>query len=137
MLLLFFFPQNYPFSSDILPALRYMLEWHYQNLVFDENGPFIIKQHATSTLNVLLCGDIRHCYPIFVDILEISLCKWFNAATRNGLYEFSQKLLLATCLNVCMEFMCREHRPFMTFINDYLKLFLESNTYKNLTEEMK
>lgn len=114
-----------------------MLEWHYQNLVFEEHGPFIIKQHAAAVLNLLLCGDISSCYPIFVDILEISLCKWFNAATRNGLQEFSQKLLLATCLNICSEFMGREPQPFMTFVDNYLRLFLESDTFKSLTEEMR
>uniref|UniRef100_A0A336LQ73 CSON010710 protein n=1 Tax=Culicoides sonorensis TaxID=179676 RepID=A0A336LQ73_CULSO len=113
-----------------------MLEWHYQNLVFEENGPFIVKQHASAVLNLLLCGEISCCYPIFVDILEISLCKWFNSAARNGLQEFSQKLLLSTCLNVCGEFMGREPGPFLTFIDNYLRLFLESNTFKMLTEEL-
>uniref|UniRef100_A0A336LKS0 CSON010847 protein n=1 Tax=Culicoides sonorensis TaxID=179676 RepID=A0A336LKS0_CULSO len=122
--------------TDLLPALRYMLEWHYQNLVFEENGPFIVKQHASAVLNLLLCSEISCCYPIFVDILEISLCKWFNSAVRNGLQEFSQKLLLSTCLNVCGEFMGREPGPFLTFIDNYLRLFLESNTFKMLTEEL-
>lgn len=135
-----YFSSTLPFHthfSDILPALRYMLEWHYQNLVFKEQGPFIIKQHAAAVLNLLLCGDMSCCYPLFVDIFEISLCKWFNSAARNGLPEFSQKLLLASCLNVCGEFMGREPKPFMTFVDNYLRLFLESHTFKRLTEEMR
>ncbi|XP_063709382.1 RNA polymerase II-associated protein 1 [Culicoides brevitarsis] len=123
--------------TDILPAIRYMLEWHYQHLIFEENGPFIIRQHATAALNLLLCGDVTHCYPLFVDIFELSLCKWFNAASRTGLNEFSQKLLLATCLDVCGELMRREPRPFMTFVDNYFRLFLESEAYTKLTEELR
>lgn len=114
-----------------------MLEWHYQNLDFEENGPFILKQHAATVLNILLCGNISSCYDMFIDVLEIVFCKWFNTASRHGLQEFSQKILLSTCLEVCGKFMGYEPRPFYTFTDTYLRLFMESKSFQEITYEFR
>lgn len=114
-----------------------MLEWHYQNLIFEQNGSFIIRQHAAAVLNLLCCGKTSTCYPLFFDIIEICLCKWFNTATLHGAPEFSQKLLLASCLDVATQFIGHELGPFESFAGNYLRHFLESQTFNDINKEIR
>lgn len=81
-------------------------------------------------------GNITSWYPMFIDIVEICLCKWFNSAARNGAPEFSQKLLLSSCLDVAALFVGHEPGPFNSFVDNYLRLFLESKSYQEITDEM-
>uniref|UniRef100_A0A182N5V9 RPAP1/MINIYO-like TPR repeats domain-containing protein n=1 Tax=Anopheles dirus TaxID=7168 RepID=A0A182N5V9_9DIPT len=81
---------------DLWPALCYLLEWHYQHLIFDEDGPFIIRQHAVALLALIGPGLQRDpgaapaSSPLqrqLVDKLFVCFSKWFTAAERNGANE--------------------------------------------------
>uniref|UniRef100_A0A182YAE1 RNA polymerase II-associated protein 1 C-terminal domain-containing protein n=1 Tax=Anopheles stephensi TaxID=30069 RepID=A0A182YAE1_ANOST len=107
--------------NELWPALCYLLEWHYQHLIFDENGPFIIRQHAVALLALIGPGlqqqqqqqqkqqdaaAAASCGASAPGQQHRQLCeklfaccsKWFTTAERNGANEFSQKMLLAGCL---------------------------------------
>lgn len=82
---------SFPSNSDMHPALFYLLEWHYQHLVLDENGPFIIRQHCASLLALIGYDRVQHVATGFTsqnwDRLFACFSKWFNTAAKYGVNE--------------------------------------------------
>ncbi|XP_041761157.1 RNA polymerase II-associated protein 1 [Anopheles merus] len=127
--------------SDLWPALCYLLQWHYQHLIFDESGPFIIRQHAVALLALIGPGLQRDAVCSRGDASSLgeklfACCsKWFTAAERNGANEFSQKILLAGCLwmvgraraAVGME-------AYRTFRAKYLAPFVRSSRFREIIQ---
>lgn len=85
------FPHFIFSNSDLHPALFYLLEWHYQHLVLDENGPFIIRQHCASLLALIGYDRVQHVANGFSpqnwDRLFACFSKWFNTAAKYGVNE--------------------------------------------------
>lgn len=75
---------------------------------------------------------------MFADTVEICLCKWFSlAATRSNVDDFSQKILLAACLNVGAKFVKHDSERFTAFVDNYFKLFIESETLTAISKEFR
>lgn len=129
------FPDESSFSELIMP-IRYLLEWHYQHLDFQQDNHFIIRQHASGLFYLLGCGNLVVTFPIFSEIFKMCCSKWFTMATRGGVKEFSQKLLLSTALDVGGPFVAFAPEFFYDFIDDYLMKFLKSTHYQRMTEEL-
>ncbi|XP_058447793.1 RNA polymerase II-associated protein 1 [Malaya genurostris] len=129
---------------DLLPALFYLIEWHYQHLSMDEGGPFIIRQHAASLLALIDCDYLQAAAaavaagftPQNCDRLFACFCKWFNAATKHGLEEFSQKLLLGVCLNVAAKVRPLAVSCYHNFANGYLLPYMKSHKFDSLMQEL-
>ena len=131
----YFFPDESTFGELIRP-IRYLLEWHYQQLNFQQDNHFIIRQHASALMYLLGCGNIVVTFPIFAEIFKMCCCKWFTMATREGTKEFSQKLLLSTMLDVGAPFVKFSSEFFFDFIDDYLMKFLKSTHYQKMAKEL-
>ncbi|XP_058822608.1 uncharacterized protein LOC131684081 isoform X1 [Topomyia yanbarensis] len=131
--------RNDELYRDLLPALFYLIEWHYQHLSMDEGGPFIIRQHVTALLALI---DYDHLQvangftPHNCDRLFACFCKWFNAATKYGVEEFSQKLLLGACLAVAAKLRSVAASYYHNFVDGYLVPFLRSPKFDNLMKEL-
>ncbi|XP_062565677.1 RNA polymerase II-associated protein 1 [Armigeres subalbatus] len=126
---------------DLHPALFYLLEWHYQHLVLDENGPFIIRQHCASLLALIGYDRVQHVAPVFSphswDRLFACFSKWFNAATKHGVNEFSQKLLLGACLDVAAKVRDISGSYYRSFFDGYLSVFLKSTKFDDLMQQLR
>lgn len=122
--------------SSIIGSIRFLMEWHYQHLQFQDDKHFIIRQHASSLLYLLSCSNIVVTYPVFSGIFKMCLSKWFTMATRGGVNEFSQKVLLSSLLEAACPFICFASEFFYDFINNYLIGFLKSDQYKKMTSMM-
>lgn len=109
--------------------MHYMLEWCYQFLQFERSGHLIFRQHAAALLTLIssvgATGDTPNIAPI-VDKVRLCCSKWFRAATVHGIEEFSQHMLLATCLNACVRL---SGDGFHEFYAQYLCGFLRSEHY--------
>lgn len=118
-----------------------MLEWHYQNLIFNETSQSrLLKQHAASVINILDCGNVVACLSVFADLIEICLCKWFSAAAQQcNKNSFEQKILLSACLHVATKFIknCTNQQQYTSFIENYFRLFLESQSFIVMCKEMR
>lgn len=131
----YFFPDESTFSDLVMP-IRYLLEWQYQQLNFQQDNHFIIRQHASALLYLLGCGNIVVTFPIFSEVFKMCCCKWFTMATREGTKEFSQKLLLSTMLDVGGPFVKFSSEFFYDFIDEYLIKFLKSRHYQEMAKEL-
>uniref|UniRef100_A0A182QYA5 RNA polymerase II-associated protein 1 C-terminal domain-containing protein n=1 Tax=Anopheles farauti TaxID=69004 RepID=A0A182QYA5_9DIPT len=135
--------------SELWPALCYLLEWHYQHLIFDEDGPFIIRQHAVALLALIGPGLQREIaaaggpgggapnalHRQLVEKLFACFSKWFTAAERNGANEFSQKMLLAGCLwNAARAKSIVGPELYETFLMKYLSRFVRSNRFNEIIQ---
>ncbi|XP_050072117.1 RNA polymerase II-associated protein 1 [Anopheles maculipalpis] len=141
------------FYSELWPALCYLLEWHYQHLIFDEDGPFIIRQHAVALLALIgpglqqhhrdadataSRGASAHLPPQLGEKLFACCSKWFTAAIRNGANEFSQKMLLAGCLWT----VSRAHdgifgtETYTAFLTKYLTPFVRSERFGEIIQTL-
>lgn len=129
------FPDEKTFSELIMP-IRYLLEWHYQNLEFQQDNHFIIRQHASCLMYLLNCGNLVVIFPVFSEVFKMCCCKWFTMASRGGVREFSQKILLSTLLNVADPFVSFASEYFYDFVDDYLIKFLTSPKYHQITSEL-
>lgn len=129
------FPDESSFGELIMP-IRYLLEWHYQHLNFQQDSHFIIRQHASALLYLLGCGNIVVTFPIFSEVFKMCCSKWFTMATRSGANEFSQKLLLSSALDVGGPFVSFASGYFYDFIDDYLMKFLKSSHYERMAKEL-
>ncbi|XP_065077576.1 RNA polymerase II-associated protein 1 [Ochlerotatus camptorhynchus] len=132
--------QNDELYCELLPALFYLLEWHYQHLVLDENGPFIIRQHCASLLALIGYDRVQHVATVFSpqnwDRLFACFSKWFNGATKYGVNEFSQKLLLGACLDVAAKVRPIAGTYYRNFFDGYLSAFLKSVKFDDLMKQL-
>lgn len=131
----YFFPDESTYGDLIMP-IRYLLEWHYQQLNFQQDNHFIIRQHASALMYLLSCGNIVVTFPVFSEIFKMCCCKWFTMATREGTKEFSQKLLLSTMLDVAGPFVKFSPGFFYDFTDDYLMKFLKSSHYQQMAKKL-
>ncbi|XP_053670534.1 uncharacterized protein LOC128720859 [Anopheles nili] len=129
--------------SDLWPALCYLLEWHYQHLIFAEDGPFIIRQHAVALLALIGHGLQRDATAPggaaaqlqhqLCDKLFACFSKWFTAAQRDGANEFSQKLLLAGCLwSASRARSIVGEAVFRTFLERYVVTFVRCERFNEI-----
>ncbi|XP_055540548.1 RNA polymerase II-associated protein 1 [Wyeomyia smithii] len=124
---------------EILPALFYLLEWHFQHLTMEESGPYIIRQHAAALLALIGYDHLQaaaELTPQNCDRLFACFSKWFNAAIKHGAAEFSQKLLLAACLETASKVRPLAGSYYHNFTDGYLMPFLRSAKFDNLTKEL-
>ncbi|XP_055640241.1 RNA polymerase II-associated protein 1 [Toxorhynchites rutilus septentrionalis] len=135
---------------ELLPALFYLLEWHYQHLVLEESGPFIIRQHCAALLTLIgyehleasaevaasASPNVTVFTPQNCDRLFACFCKWFNAAAKYGVNEFSQKLLLSACLGVAAIMRPVAMSYYLNFVDSYLVAFLRSAKFNELTRQL-
>lgn len=129
------FADESTFGELIMP-IRYLLEWHYQHLDFQQDNHFIIRQHACGLLYLLGCGNRVVTFPIFSETFKMCCCKWFTMASRGGANEFSQKLLLSTALDVGRPFITFAPEFFYDFIDDYLVKFMKTPQYLKMATEL-
>lgn len=122
--------------NELFMAMRFFLEWHYQNLEFQPNH-FIIRTHAAALLYLLSTTKIHISFSVFAESLKMCCSKWFFMAYRHGVDEFSQKMLLSSVLDVASAFMGFSSEFFYGFIDDYLIKFLTSNHFKEMQENLK
>lgn len=67
-----------------------MLEWHYNHVVYEEGGPFLIRQHAASLLETISSINSpvgSEITALLADILHDCCCNWFYKAMRFGVKE--------------------------------------------------
>ncbi|XP_046867781.1 RNA polymerase II-associated protein 1 [Drosophila willistoni] len=89
---------------QFLPALRQMLDWHYNHCVFEVGGSSLIRQHAAALLVAIVAsGESGICdiemQKMLLEPLNNCCCKWFHTATRSDMpKDFSQLTLLSTSL---------------------------------------
>ncbi|EAT42274.1 AAEL006184-PA [Aedes aegypti] len=134
------FPHFIFSNSDLHPALFYLLEWHYQHLVLDENGPFIIRQHCASLLALIGYDRVQHVANGFSpqnwDRLFACFSKWFNTAAKYGVNEFSQKLLLGACLDLAGKVRTIAGSYYRNFFDGYFGAFLKSSKFDDLMKQL-
>ncbi|XP_052891202.1 RNA polymerase II-associated protein 1 [Anopheles moucheti] len=130
--------------NDLRPALCYLLEWHYQHLIFAVDGPFIIRQHAVALLALIGPGlqqdaDAASCGAASALCEKLFACssKWFTVAERSGANEFSQKMLLAGCLWTVGR---AQHvvgaQAYETFLAKYVAPFVRSTRFTEIIQTL-
>lgn len=126
--------------SEVLPALRFLLEWHYHYSEYTEctpNGHPLIRQHASALLSLIACGNTINFWPIFHDLLPLCLNKWFNSASKDGNDSaFSHYMLLSCCLDVATKILENKSKDINEFSEKYLVGFLMSQCFSNLCSDM-
>ncbi|XP_058056208.1 uncharacterized protein LOC131207605 [Anopheles bellator] len=137
--------------GELWPALCYLLEWHYQHLIFDESGAFVIRQHGVSLLALIGSGLQREAFSAIgpnqatVRARHQKLCeklfhcfsKWFTVALRSGANEFSQKLLLAGCLWTAGKARrLAGATAYCEFFERYLLPFVRSDRFEEITRTL-
>lgn len=134
--LYFFLFTDEPTFGQIIWPIRYLLLWHFQQLDFQKDNHFIVRQHASSLLYLLDCGNTVVTFPIFSEPFKTCASKWFTMATRCGSEEFSKKLLLSTVLDVGAQFVKFSTEYFFDFVDDYLMKFLSSAYFQRMKVEL-
>lgn len=128
------------FFSEILPALRFLLEWHYHYSEYTECSPKghpLIRQHASALLSLLGYGSTIHFWSIFHDLLPLCLNKWFNSASKDGIDSgFSHYMLLSCCLDIATTILENKSKNIQEFYETYLVQFLMSPCFTNLCSNM-
>ncbi|XP_017840254.2 RNA polymerase II-associated protein 1 [Drosophila busckii] len=87
--------------KQFLPALRQMLDWHYNHCVFEVGGPALIRQHAAALIATLVAaGESGTCdleaQKTLLEILHNCCCSWIHKATRlDTLKDYTQLTLLS------------------------------------------
>uniref|UniRef100_A0A182PGT8 RNA polymerase II-associated protein 1 n=1 Tax=Anopheles epiroticus TaxID=199890 RepID=A0A182PGT8_9DIPT len=135
--------------SDLWPALHYLLEWHYQHLIFNESGPYIIRQHAIALLALIGPGLQRTAEDAVAaaaaaaahrplgEKLLACCSKWFTEAERTGANEFSQKMLLAGCLwTVGRARHVVGMVAYSAFVSKYLASFVRSGRFHEILQTL-
>ncbi|XP_023294123.2 RNA polymerase II-associated protein 1 [Lucilia cuprina] len=125
--------ENNTLYRKFLSAFRYMIDWHYNHVIYEEGGPFLIRQHAASLLTTIssISSPVgSEVTALLGDILHDCCCNWFYKAMRNGVKEFSQATLLSSCLN-CVTWYVRhtDTARFHNFIKKYLDEFIKSDSF--------
>uniref|UniRef100_A0A1Q3FUP8 Putative rna polymerase ii-associated protein 1 n=1 Tax=Culex tarsalis TaxID=7177 RepID=A0A1Q3FUP8_CULTA len=137
--------RNDALYCELLPALCYLLEWHFQHLAPDGSGPFIIRQHGAALLALIGYDHLSDAKadlatvltPQVLDRLFACFSKWFNGATKYGVDEFSQKLLLGACLGVATKMRHLAGSYYRSFVDGYLLVFLRSAKFEELMKQLK
>ncbi|XP_064547522.1 RNA polymerase II-associated protein 1 isoform X2 [Drosophila montana] len=90
--------------KQFLPALRQMLDWHYNHCVFEVGGPALIRQHAAAlVVAIVASGECGVCdieaQQLLLEPLHNCCCSWLHKATRGeGLKDYTQLTLLSALL---------------------------------------
>lgn len=87
-------------NSDLMPALRYTLEWIYQFVVFQDETHFLFRQCASALIALLAATNSIYG---FSERLSLCFSKWFSMATQYGNLEVGQceKQLIALLYVKC------------------------------------
>ncbi|KAG5674271.1 hypothetical protein PVAND_004251 [Polypedilum vanderplanki] len=131
----FIIPDEMKYNELLMP-MRYLIEWHYQFLQFTSSNHFIIRTHASALLHLLGRSNITVSFTIFGEIFKMCCSKWFHIAQREGVTEFSQKILLSSLLDVVCSFIKFGHEFFYDFLNDYFIKFMNSIHYKRIEDAL-
>lgn len=82
-----FFFYRIIYCSDILPALRYTLEWIYQFVIFESEEHFLFRQCASALIALL---GARNSINVSFEKLPLCFSKWFMAAAKYSNLEVRQ-----------------------------------------------
>ena len=115
--------------NEILLEMKFLLQWHYHHLKFEQEDHFILRSHATALIYLISCVRIS----IFDETLKMCASKWFYMATQYGADEFSQKMLLSSLLNTHG---LSSNESLYDFIDGYLIKFFSSISYRNICENL-
>lgn len=83
-LLQFHFVSLFTWISEIVPALRYTLEWIYQFVVLQNENHFLFRQCASAVIALLASQNANH---LFDERLALCFSKWFTIAAHHGNLE--------------------------------------------------
>ncbi|CRK97831.1 CLUMA_CG011207, isoform A [Clunio marinus] len=122
--------------KEMVSPIRFLMEWHYQNLNFQLESHFIVRQHACALMYLFKCGDLVHTFSYFSETFKSCISKWFQMAYRDGLNEFSQKLLLSAVLDIGKPIVERATGFFFDFVDNHLLKFLQSQHYYRITKNL-
>ncbi|XP_075159496.1 RNA polymerase II-associated protein 1 [Haematobia irritans] len=127
--------ENNTLHKKFLHAFRYMLDWHYNHLIYEKGGPFLIRQHAAAvfaTISSISSPVGFEITSLLGDILHDCACNWYYKATRVGVKEFSQATLLSSCLNAVTWYIRHtDTARYQNFISKYLTEFIKSDNFIN------
>ncbi|EDW18015.1 RNA polymerase II-associated protein 1 [Drosophila mojavensis] len=90
--------------KQFLPALRQILDWHFNHCVFEVGGSALIRQHAAAVVVAIVAsGECGACdieaQQLFLEPLHNCCCSWLHKATRSeGLKDYTQLTLLSALL---------------------------------------
>ncbi|KAH8397424.1 hypothetical protein KR222_003676 [Zaprionus bogoriensis] len=92
--------------KQFVPALRQMLDWHYNHCVVELGGPALVRQHAAALLVALVAsgesgaGVDMETQQLLLEPLHNCCCSWLHRATTrsDGLKDYSQLTLLSAVL---------------------------------------
>ncbi|XP_013115843.2 RNA polymerase II-associated protein 1 isoform X1 [Stomoxys calcitrans] len=125
--------ENNTLHKKFLHAFRYMLDWHFNHVIYEEGGPFLIRQHAAAVLATIasISSPVgSEVTTLLGDILHDCSCNWFHKATRFGVKEFSQATLLSSCLNAVTWYIRHtDTARYQNFIQKYLSEFIQSENF--------
>ncbi|XP_061386272.1 RNA polymerase II-associated protein 1 [Musca vetustissima] len=125
--------ENNTLHRKFVTAFRYMLDWHYNHVTYEEGGPFLIRQHAAALMTTIASINSpvgSEVTALLGDILHDCCCNWFHKANRYGVKEFSQATLLSSCLNAVTWYIRNtDTARFQNFINKYLCDFIKSENF--------
>ncbi|KAJ6635703.1 RNA polymerase II-associated protein 1 [Pseudolycoriella hygida] len=120
--------------GELMPAMQYLLEWHYNFVQFDRvGGHSIIRQHASALIALIGCKPFTCGIKEFTDKLNQCISKWFYIATRQNLQDFSQIILLSTSLVTLSRLQGCDHTA---FVKQYLIPFLNSQCFTQLCNDL-
>lgn len=71
-------------DSELMPALRYTLEWIFQFVIFQDEAHFLFRQCASALIALLAATNSIHSLS---DRLSLCFSKWFSMATQHGNLE--------------------------------------------------
>ncbi|XP_030371967.1 RNA polymerase II-associated protein 1 [Scaptodrosophila lebanonensis] len=120
--------------KKFLPALRQLLDWHYNHCVFEVGGAALIRQHASAVLTAIVAsGEIGACdveaQKLMLEPLHNCCCSWIHKATRSGGFkDYSQLTLISSTLYAVSWFSRHSFnlQVFQKFQRNFLPNFVRS-----------
>lgn len=134
--LYFHFCPDEALFKDLVGPIHYQLDQHFKHLDFSSDNHFILRQHASSLMYLIGCGERNFASSTFGEKIKMCLCKWFTMATRDGAREFSQKLLLSAILEVATGFVSCHSDAYFDFVKRYLMKYMEADGYQKMTSQL-